>query len=169
MIICEVQEYSDLTYRVYDYGRVDARGKPRELHIEKALAVTDFESTARAKVETRPLRVHGEIVGEPLVDCPYFSTFRHDISGRVHFRMAPGPKKHFQLWVFLKGEGEIGWTTANDSVPKEWYGGGWRYKPGDCWFIPAEFGSHGFDPKQKTSILIAHPLITKLEFSGNKN
>src|SRR5215467_4022621 len=75
MIICEVQEYSDLTYRVYDYGRVDARGKPRELHIEKALAVTDFESTARAKVETRPLRVHGEIVGEPLVDCPYFSTF----------------------------------------------------------------------------------------------
>jgi len=36
MVLCEVQEYSDLTYRVYDYGRLDALGKPRELHIEKA-------------------------------------------------------------------------------------------------------------------------------------
>ena len=34
MILCEIQEYSDLTYRVYDYGRVDALGKPRELHLE---------------------------------------------------------------------------------------------------------------------------------------
>ena len=39
MVICEVQEYSDLTYRVYDFGRVDAHGKPRELHIDKALQV----------------------------------------------------------------------------------------------------------------------------------
>ena len=39
MILCEVQEYSDLTYRVYDYGRIDAKGKPRELHVQKALQV----------------------------------------------------------------------------------------------------------------------------------
>src|SRR5258708_32196884 len=42
LVVCEIQEYSDLTYRVYDFGRVDASGKPRELHIEKALQVTDF-------------------------------------------------------------------------------------------------------------------------------
>src|SRR5215469_18188001 len=42
MVLCEVQEYSDLTYRVYDYGRVDAHGRQRELHIQKALEVIDF-------------------------------------------------------------------------------------------------------------------------------
>ena len=47
MIVCEVQEYSDLTYRVYDYGRVDGQGKPRELHLEKALEVTRFDGTAQ--------------------------------------------------------------------------------------------------------------------------
>ncbi len=157
MVVCEVQEYSDLTYRVYDYDRLDAHGKPREVHVEKAMAVMDFGSIARAKVETRPLRVHGEIVGEPLVDCSYFSTFRHDISGRVHFSMVPGSREQFDLWVFLEGEGEIGWTTTKDSKLENFYGGGFRYKKGDCWFVPAEFGSHGFDPKQKTSILIAKP------------
>src|SRR3981189_2397788 len=42
LVVCEIQEYSDLTYRVYDFGRVDSSGKPRELHVEKALEVTNF-------------------------------------------------------------------------------------------------------------------------------
>jgi mannose-6-phosphate isomerase len=42
MILCEVQEYSDLTYRVYDYGRVDKNGRARELHVAKALEVMKF-------------------------------------------------------------------------------------------------------------------------------
>jgi len=46
MILCEVQEYSDLTYRVYDYGRVDKNGIPRELHVEKALEVMKFGGAA---------------------------------------------------------------------------------------------------------------------------
>src|SRR5258707_12946595 len=42
LVVCEIQEYSDLTYRVYDFGRVDSSGKPRELHFEKALEETYF-------------------------------------------------------------------------------------------------------------------------------
>jgi mannose-6-phosphate isomerase len=168
MIIFEVQEYSDLTYRVYDYDRLDAQGRPRELHVEKAMAVMDFSSVARAKAETRPLRVRGEIVGEPLVDCSYFSTFRHDVSEPVHFSVTPGPREQFALWVFLEGEGEIGWSALEDSERENRCGGGCRYKRGDCWFLPAEFGSHRFDPKQKTSILIARPQSAKIE-SGDEN
>src|SRR5689334_5875940 len=59
MIVCEVQEYSDLTYRVYDYGRVDASGKPRELHVEKALQVIDFESHPEVHVRSNR-RIAGE-------------------------------------------------------------------------------------------------------------
>lgn len=157
MVICEVQEYSDLTYRVYDYNRIDAQGKPRELHVDKALTVMNFASLARAKVETRPLHLHGQKVGEALVDCSYFSTFREHVNGPIHFRMAPSTKEQFELWVFLEGRGEIGWTTTDASMPKGFYGSGFHYKPGDCWFVPAKFASHGFDPKERTSILTAKP------------
>src|SRR5260370_37513213 len=79
MVICEIQEYSDLTYRVYDYGRVDKQGKSRELHIEKALDVIDFGRPRVVKVEpsqipnpegTRVLRVA----------CRYFAAERHDFT-----------------------------------------------------------------------------------------
>src|SRR5262245_46077182 len=96
MVICEVQEYSDLTYRVYDYNRIDAQGNPRELHVDKALTVMNFASFARAKVETRPLHLHGQKVGEALVDCSYFSTFRGDVNGPIHFRVAPSTNEQFE-------------------------------------------------------------------------
>src|SRR5260370_14089832 len=54
VIICETQDYSDLTYRLYDYGRVDANGKPRELHVAKALDVMSFDPSAGGKAEPRP-------------------------------------------------------------------------------------------------------------------
>ena len=42
LALCEIQEHSDITYRVFDYNRVDSEGKPRPLHIEQALAVINF-------------------------------------------------------------------------------------------------------------------------------
>ena len=62
MVICEVQEYSDLTYRVYDYDRTDANGKPRELHVEKALEVLTFGSARTAKSDDFRRSPHGEEV-----------------------------------------------------------------------------------------------------------
>src|SRR5580700_3217620 len=58
MILCEVQEYSDITYRVYDYGRVDASGKPRELHVKKALDVIETGLPIRGK--TSRIRLPGQ-------------------------------------------------------------------------------------------------------------
>ncbi len=51
IILYELQEYSDVTYRLYDYGRLTAEGKPRELHVEKALDVMDYEPTPTHKVQ----------------------------------------------------------------------------------------------------------------------
>ena len=50
MILCEVQQNSDLTYRLYDFHRVDAKGNPRDLHIEKGMAVIDFDHRKGGKV-----------------------------------------------------------------------------------------------------------------------
>lgn len=60
-LICEIQENSNLTYRVFDYNRIGKDGKPRELHIEKAIKVVE-----PVKYDANSLR------GHPLVDCSYF-------------------------------------------------------------------------------------------------
>ena len=77
MIVCEIQEYSDLTYRVYDYGRVDAQGKLRELHLEKAMEVTRFDGTRSGKFHlyrcTRP-----DANKHLLAACEFFATERWD-------------------------------------------------------------------------------------------
>ena len=72
MVICEVQQYSDLTYRVYDYDRTDVNGKPRELHVEKALEVLTFKSSAQPKVIPSAQLIHGKKFPDELVACALF-------------------------------------------------------------------------------------------------
>jgi mannose-6-phosphate isomerase len=158
MVICEVQEYSDLTYRIYDYDRRDANGKPRELHIEKALDVMNFNSGAGGKVAPRPLLIRNKKVGEFLVDCPYFSASTFGFGQRIHMNMVPKPFERFALWVFLEGEGVIGWSSTPHGMFGKNYAGQFSYKQGECWFIPAEFGSRGYYPNTKTSLLVASPI-----------
>ncbi len=73
IVLYELQEYSDVTYRLYDYGRLTAEGKPRELHIERALDVMHYEPTPFHKV--RPVILREEPNGTRqrcLVACRYF-------------------------------------------------------------------------------------------------
>jgi len=75
-LIYEVQQSSNLTYRVYDYGRTGADGKPRQLHIKDALAVS-----ALVPVDTTP---PGRKMGT-IAECPYFTLLEVDISGEQAF------------------------------------------------------------------------------------
>lgn len=71
ILVAEIQQASDLTYRVYDYGRVGDDGKPRELHIKKALEVTKLEKAHPRKMHpTIPLQKKTHI--RTLASCPYF-------------------------------------------------------------------------------------------------
>jgi mannose-6-phosphate isomerase len=83
LTICEIQQYSDITYRLYDYGR------PRELHLDEGLGVADLG------VHSGPIRP----VDDLLVRCEYFETSRAAIDGE---RFVAG-----DLIAFLKGTGEI--------------------------------------------------------------
>jgi mannose-6-phosphate isomerase len=158
MVICEVQEYSDLTYRLYDYERVDANGKPRELHIDKALEVINYNATIGGKVELRPLRTFQKQLWLDLVECPYFSTsrFEFDQPSENHSRTRPGTPQRFRLWVFLEGEGQIEWRCNRYDRSKT-NSGKFAYKQGECWFLPAVFMGHGYYPKTETSVLVASP------------
>lgn len=64
-LICEIQQNADLTYRVYDWDRVDKNGKPRELHIDKALDVINIDNQTNKESLL-------DIENQSLVDCSYF-------------------------------------------------------------------------------------------------
>lgn len=69
----ELQEYSDVTYRLYDYGRLQANGQPRELHVERALDVLRSEPAAQVFTHPAPaVELGGGAVARTLVACPYF-------------------------------------------------------------------------------------------------
>jgi mannose-6-phosphate isomerase len=139
MILCEVQEYSDLTYRIYDYGRVDDKGKPRELHIEKALEVMKFGAPAPSKVI--PLQLPGQsgVTKTLLSACPYFATERWELRAAAQTQSTI---ENFEIFVMLEGTGSIHWRGAPLA-----------YHRGQCWFIPAELGEFSIQPEHRTAVI----------------
>ncbi len=113
ILIAEIQQNSNCTYRVYDYGRVGADGKPRELHIEKALAVTD---TCPPKVP------FGKPQNDRLASCKYFTVDRHIIAGEKKLFVG---EDSFSSVFCTQGEVEV------DGI---------KLRAGECAFVPAYYG-----------------------------
>jgi len=138
MVLCEVQEYSDLTYRVYDFGRVDASGKPRELHIEKALEVTNFAGTRGGKIP--PLALHSpDAKKQLLAACEFFATERWDCHKTTLIESDP---ERFQLLVILEGHGKF--YDADRALD---------YRTGEAWFLPASLPVLSLQPASATALL----------------
>lgn len=74
VLLYELQEYSDITYRMYDYGRLTASGTPRDLHIERSLEVSHYTVSPHIKVAPVPLPSDTKYTARCLVACPYFVT-----------------------------------------------------------------------------------------------
>jgi mannose-6-phosphate isomerase len=70
ILLAEIQQTSDLTYRIYDWGRLAADGNPRELHTEQALEVIDFKAYSHYKTGYKQL--HNKTSN--ILNCPYFTT-----------------------------------------------------------------------------------------------
>jgi len=140
MIVCEVQQYCDLTYRVYDYGRVDAQGKPRELHVDKAMDVILFDNHRTLRV--RSLHWASQKMGiSLLMACKYFATERWRIA---EFFTARPKTDAFNLLIFLSGTGIMRWD-----------GGKAHYRQGECWFMPASLKSYELIPEGESSLIRA--------------
>jgi mannose-6-phosphate isomerase len=138
MVLCEIQEYSDLTYRVYDYGRVDAQGRPRELHIQKALDVIEFGQPVLGKVSRLPLPPAGSQKAL-LTACRHFATERWKVMTRIE---ASSDDEHYDLYVILTGCGEFAWN-----------GGSAGYRGGECWLMAASLSRLVINPKEPTKLL----------------
>jgi mannose-6-phosphate isomerase len=141
MILCEVQQYCDLTYRLYDYGRVDSGGNPRPLQMEKALRAIHFGPSACGR--TTPAEVtQGALRKKYLAACPYFALeeWRFDAPVEAGTRAA-----QFELLIVLEGEGEL-----------ESRAGTCRYGRAQAWLLPATLGAYRLMPQHETSLLRAY-------------
>ncbi len=126
VVLFEVQQNSDVTFRLYDWDRVDAKtGHPRQLHVDEALACTDFASPPTGPV--RPIaEAEGPVQRERLVCCPYFQLWR--VKTSVPFRAgAPG---RCRVLVGLEGKAELTHQGRNYPIEK-----------GDVVLLPAEVGA----------------------------
>jgi len=95
ILLAEIQQNSDLTYRVYDWRRVDASGRPRELHIDKALQVTHFRLSCGAPSPS--LRYNqGGADCDVLAACRYFAAERLAVAG-AYTRLLSGETFHLLL------------------------------------------------------------------------
>ena len=124
-LICEIQQSSNSTYRMYDYGRRDKDGNLRPLHIDKALDVIDIELNVQAAK-------NGPVKGEKmpgnfikLVESPYFTT---DLYKGNSAAVIKADESSFVALVVLKGEGELFASDGNQVH---------RYRPGDTFFVDA--------------------------------
>jgi len=138
LVVCEIQEYSDLTYRVYDFGRVDASGKPRELHIQKAMDVTNFGAARGGKIA--PLALHSPDANKHLLAaCEYFATERWDCTKTTPIE---SDEREFQLLVTLMGTGAF--YDAEQA---------YAFRPGEAWFFPANLQTVSLQPNGACSVL----------------
>ena len=131
ILLAEVQQSSNTTYRVFDYMRRDKNGKLRDLHVKKATDVVDLrpvQADFSPKGEAESL---GQGEAQLLTDCPYFSMTRLTVDGEVT-RTADGDS--FVSLLVLDGEGKVFGNAEALSVKK-----------GDSLFIPAGFGAFTLD------------------------
>ena len=127
-LVAEIQENSNLTYRLYDYDRVGKDGKKRELHIDKALDVANLKSSAEPKQPLRVLKYRQGIASELLTRCKYFEVYRMIVNTerrqKVHYR---ADEIAFRVLLCVNGCGTISYE-----------GGNLPFYKGDCIFVPAD-------------------------------
>jgi len=123
LVLCEIQQHSDVTYRLFDYGR------PRELHLDAALAVADLGCHPGATV---PLNLGPR--RRLLAECPYFRTESIAVSGESAYAGAP----RAALLICLEGDGQFG-----DQA----------FAPGQVWVVPARADAFTISPRDGVRLL----------------
>lgn len=115
LLLAEIQQSSDATYRLYDWGRDPNSDPPRLLHIDQSLDVLDYDAVRPGPVQTEPRSEDGYRV-ETLASCPYFETERVALSaGAVYNGKCDG--RTLELWCVLEGNVGLRWQGTETSYP----------------------------------------------------
>lgn len=145
IVLAEFQQPGDTTYRVYDWGRVDAQGRGRQLHLEQAVACLNFSDRFPGPggrgviVRQGP----GRAGVESLVECDKFYVHRATLnSGPLHRRLDHG----FECAMMIDGEAEIASPMQGESL---------RIRKGQTAIVPAVCGSYELRPRGAATALLS--------------
>jgi len=142
IFICEIQQNSNSTYRMYDYDRRDKFGNPRELHVQKALDVVDYHKYIKDNKTEIVIARNEHYTEKRLVQCKYFEVFKYDVNDEAKVSM---DEASFVSVVFIEGEGTIETDDYDKVMP---------FKAGDSFFISA--GNRSIVVKGKATMVVTH-------------
>jgi mannose-6-phosphate isomerase len=138
VVVFEIQQNSDVTYRLYDWGHVDAKtGKPRELDVDPALACVDFVDGDSGLV-TPAVESEMPVKRERLFECNSFQLWR--LGGELPFTV--GAESEPRVLVCIEGTGQVEHGVNTYAVGK-----------GEVWLFPAVVGTCTFRPNNGVSLL----------------
>ena len=127
VLLAEVQESSNVTYRVYDYGRRDKQGNLRQLHVDKALSVMNFHAAPAVRQQQRIIQYTPGMARELMARCRYFQVERLRTVNSCEIART---KETFYVLMVLNGSGSL--LSARQTLP---------VRMGDTVFVPADTGS----------------------------
>lgn len=132
ILLAEVQQNSNTTYRLYDYGRVGNDGKPRQLHISQGAEVSSLEPLP-LKREHKLVQLSEDCQGELLASCEYFTTYGVQVTDTCSLT---ADKSSFQTFTLLEGSLRV--QTAAEAM---------ELTAGQTLFLPAGMGAYQLQGK----------------------
>ena len=135
ILLAEIQQNSNITYRVYDYNRLGKDGKPRELHVTDALNVI----VNRSDYDINKIRYSkGQKTSTCLASCEFFTVDKYDLDGKITLSTT---KESFNSVLCLEGNAKLTYNSEEFAVTK-----------GDSYFIPANLGEYTIEGKAEIII-----------------
>lgn len=128
ILIAEIQQNSNTTFRIYDYGRTDPNGNPRPLHLARAEAVVSCSPIIPEECRANSMAAFPEFEIREMFSCRYFRAYRVDVRREVSLSC---DGKSFQHLLCVEGEGSI--QTDTGSYP---------FRCGESYFLPAAMGEY---------------------------
>lgn len=122
-LIAEIQQSSNVTYRLYDYNRRDREGNLRQLHVDKALDVLNMRRGFKDRQPPRLVRYHPGCAREIIGRCRYFQVERLRLAGEYAL---PSSGTGFQVLLAIRGQGELSCGRVTAPI-----------RGGVCVFLPA--------------------------------
>lgn len=136
LLLAEIQQTSDITYRIYDFDRVDDQGNKRELHVEEALDAIDYK-----KYEHYKTPYHNKLNEPvPLVSCPYFSTNKLELKAALNVNHTG--LDCFKIYICLEGQAAI-----------QYPGGEEHLKAGEVVLMPAAIDLYRIETSSGCTLL----------------
>ncbi|NLN63886.1 MAG: class I mannose-6-phosphate isomerase [Clostridiaceae bacterium] len=129
IVLAEVQQNSNITYRIYDYNRTDAFGNTRPLHLDKAMEVINFNGQRQAvQGDGVPYDLSGNGTAMVLVKNDYFCVELFRANGNIEQATL---NRQFHIYICLEGEGTIQW--GRDSM---------QFHMGETFMVPSSLGDY---------------------------